>query len=53
MPVEMERRLKRRARQKGLTGERADAYVYGTMQKRTDWKPGKKRLKRKHANKTV
>lgn len=38
MPVEMERKLKKKARQKGLKGERADAYVYGTLRK-TGWKP--------------
>ena len=43
MPKEMEERLKREARKKGLTGYRADAYVYGTMRK-TGWKP--KREKR-------
>jgi hypothetical protein len=42
MPVEMERRLKRKAQAKGLSGDRADAYVYGTMRK-TGWKPSKKR----------
>ena len=42
MPKEMEKKLKEKARKKGLTGKRADAYVYGTMQKKTDWKPGKK-----------
>lgn len=38
MPVEMERALRRAARKQGLTGERADAYVYGTMRK-SGWKP--------------
>ena len=38
----MEMNLKAEASKKGLTGKRADAYVYGTMQKTTDWKPGKK-----------
>lgn len=47
MPKEMEAKLKRKAKAKGLSEERADAYVYGTMQKVTDWKPGKKKhLKR-------
>jgi len=34
MPKELERKLKAEAAQKGLTGRRADAYVYGTMAKR-------------------
>ena len=38
MAKEMEMRLKRLARKKGLKGKRADAYVYGTMRK-TGWKP--------------
>lgn len=43
MPKEMERKLRGKARKKGLRGERADAYVYGTMRK-AGWKP--KREKR-------
>lgn len=39
MPKELEKKLKANARKKGLKGERADAYVYGTMQKITNWKP--------------
>lgn len=42
MPKAMERKLKRKAKQKGLTGKRRDAYVYGTMRK-TGWKPSKER----------
>jgi len=38
MPKEMEQKLKKQARKKGLAGKRADAYVYGTMRK-TGWKP--------------
>jgi hypothetical protein len=38
MPKKMERELKREAHKKGLKGERADAYVYGTMRK-TGWTP--------------
>lgn len=38
MPKAMEKALKKEAKQKGLTGERADAYVYGTMRKE-GWKP--------------
>jgi hypothetical protein len=38
MPKEMEKKLKAEAKKKGLKGERADAYVYGTMRK-TGWVP--------------
>ena len=41
MPKEMEKRLRKGARRKGLKGRRADAYVYGTM-RRKGWKPKKK-----------
>ncbi len=33
MPKKMERALKAEARKKGMTGEKADRYVYGTMVK--------------------
>jgi len=42
MPKKMERELKAEAKKKGLTGKRADAYVYGTMRKQ-GWAPKKKR----------
>lgn len=38
MPKQLERRLKSQAKRKGLGGERADAYVYGTLRK-TGWSP--------------
>ena len=38
MPEELEKKLRKEAKAKGLTGERADAYIYGTMRK-TGWKP--------------
>lgn len=38
MPKALELELKRRAKAKGFTGERADRYVYGTMRK-TGWIP--------------
>jgi hypothetical protein len=41
MPKKMEKALKLAAAKKGLTGKRRGAYIYGTMQKKTDWKPGK------------
>ena len=33
MPKEMHRALEARAKKMGLTGDRKDAYVYGTMRK--------------------
>jgi hypothetical protein len=33
MPKKVENKLKRQAKKKGLKGKRANAYVYGTMQK--------------------
>lgn len=42
MPRALEERLKKEAKAKGLTGERANMYVYGTMRK-TGWRPGKKK----------
>lgn len=41
MPIAMERSLEKAARKKGLTGQRKEAYVYGTMRK-TGWKPKRK-----------
>ena len=33
MPLELERKLKREGKKKGLTGKHLDAYIWGTMQK--------------------
>ena len=40
MPKRLHDKLNRQARNKGLTGKRKQAYVYGTM-RRTGWKPQK------------
>ena len=50
MPEELERELRRQARKKGLKGERADAYVYGTMRK-TGWTPSKRKRGKKKRTK--
>jgi hypothetical protein len=42
MPKKMEKELKKEAKKKGLKGDRADAYVYGTMRK-AGWKPKRER----------
>ena len=38
MPKRLERKLKSKAKKKGLKGKRADRYVYGSLRK-TGWKP--------------
>lgn len=38
MPKALEERLKREAHKKGLSKERTNAYVYGTLRK-TGWEP--------------
>lgn len=38
MPKKEEKELKKQAEKKGLSGERKDAYVYGTLRK-MGWKP--------------
>jgi hypothetical protein len=38
MPKKLERALKKEAEEKGLKGDKPDAYVYGTLRK-TGWKP--------------
>ena len=40
MPKELEQKLKKEAQTKGLSKERQNAYVYGTLRK-TGWKPEK------------
>jgi len=42
MPVALERKLKKEASKKGFTGEKKDAYVYGTLRK-TGWKPDREK----------
>ena len=42
MPKKLHTKLRRQARKKGLTGKRADAYVYGTMRK-TGWRPNRRK----------
>ena len=44
MPKELEEKLKRQAKSKHLKGDRADAYVYGTMRK-TGWTPATQKKK--------
>jgi hypothetical protein len=47
MPEALERELKRKAIKKFGSSQspRARAYIYGTLQKVTSWKPGKKKNK--------
>jgi len=46
MPKKLHAELEKRAREMGLTGERKDAYVYGTMQKVEKDMPNKKGKKK-------
>lgn len=43
MPKALERKLKLEAIKKGLKGKRANAYVYGTMRNKLDWKPSREK----------
>jgi RimJ/RimL family protein N-acetyltransferase len=43
MPKKIEEKLRKEAKAKGLNGDLANAYVYGTLQKVTNRKPGKKK----------
>ena len=45
MPKALEKALKSQARKKGLKGDRANAYIYGTLRK-TGWTPKKSHKKR-------
>ncbi len=42
MPKKLERQLEQEAKKKHLSGERKNAYVYGTMRK-LGWKPKAKK----------
>ena len=42
MPKKMEAALKKSAKKKGLSKKAAGAYIYGTMMKTTNWRPGKR-----------
>jgi len=42
MPKALEKELQKEAKKKGLKGDQADAYVYGTLRK-TGWKPKKEK----------
>jgi hypothetical protein len=41
MPKKLEKELRKMCSKKGLSKERCDAYVYGTLRK-TGWKPKRK-----------
>lgn len=46
MPKALEQKLKKQAKKKGLKGKRARKYIYGTLQKKTSWKPRRKKRKK-------
>jgi len=52
LPKELEKELKRQAKKKGLKGEKADAYVYGTLRK-TGWKPKRERASESMAERLI
>mgnify|MGYP006943719427 CR=1 FL=1 len=43
MPKKMEEALKKSAAKKGLKGKRKEVYIYGTLRKKTGWKPKKRK----------
>jgi hypothetical protein len=43
MPKKLERKLELQAEKKGLTGERKNRYVYGSLRK-TGWKPSTQKV---------
>lgn len=45
MPKALEKELKKQAKKKGLTGKKADDYVYGTLRK-TGWTPSTQKVRR-------
>ena len=50
MPKELERKLKKQAKKKGLKGKRADAYVFGTL-RGTGWVPEREKAKKRKGKK--
>lgn len=46
MPVEMERKLRKAGKKKGLSKERLNAYIYGAMRD-TGWKPSREKGRHK------
>jgi len=48
MPKALEDKLKKQAKAQGLTGDRKDAYVYGTMRK-TGWEPEREQKRKSRA----
>ena len=46
MPEKLEKDLRREARAKGLKGDRADRYVYGTMRKQ-GWRPDREKRRKR------
>lgn len=47
MPKAIERKLKEIAASKGYGKKRTDAFVYGTLRHKFDWKPKRERKGRK------
>lgn len=47
MPKKMEKSLKKTAKKRGYGKKRTGEYVYGTMRKKTGWKPSREKRKKK------
>ena len=47
MPKELEAKLRRQVAGKRWSKEQKDAYVYGTMRKKTGWEQGNQNIRRK------
>lgn len=52
MPKFLERKLATRANKMGLSGERKNAYVYGTLRK-TGWTPSTQKAGKKKSPKSI
>ena len=46
MPSELENYLRKGATKKHLTGERKNAYIFGTMRKKAGWKPSREKKRK-------
>lgn len=46
MPEQLERRLRRQAKNRGYTPAQTNRYVYGTL-RRSGWKPGRRRRRKR------
>jgi len=45
MPKKEEEKLRKQGRKKGLSGERLNAYIFGTLREKFHWKPKREKKK--------